>query len=90
MTLRQGLRRRVFEDGDAHGTGSSMYAHGDVYDGDFEDGSRHGKGTLTFTNGDIYDGEVANDERRGGGKMPHAVSLMETCTTGSFAAARCM
>ena len=38
------------------GSGTEMYPHGDIYEGNYLAGMRHGQGKMTYSDGDIEEG----------------------------------
>ena len=66
-----------------HGHGTSVYASGNVYEGQWREGRKHGRGRFVHAEGDIQDGEWENglmhgrtpDEELG----PHGLAAPRVC-----------
>ena len=60
------------ENGNAHGKGTFIDMHGNIYEGSWKNHQRHGKGTMEYANGDIFEGQWEDGVRSGIGVLLYA------------------
>ena len=59
-------------DGQRHGRGKFVYAHGATYEGEWAKGQKHGAGKLVEADGGTYEGDWMEDLKHGHGKEENA------------------